>query len=113
MANLELGLRSDSKSHMLPLDRAALEAIGLPPWGFREGFLSEIWESGEAGARESKSIPMRLAPQVPCSVPRSLADLVIHLGEGILAAKLLAQLVVQGAIEHLPEFLAVHIAISI
>lgn len=63
--------------------------------------------------RESESIPMHLAPQAPCSVPRSLADLVIHLGEGILAAELLAQLVVQGAIEHLPEFLSVHIAIGV
>lgn len=56
---------------------------------------------------------MQLAPQGPCSVPRSLADLVIHLREGVLAAKLLAQLVVQGAIEHLPEFLPVHIAIGV
>lgn len=56
---------------------------------------------------------MHLAPQVPRSVPRCLADLVIHLREGVLAAELLAQLVVQGAIKHLPELLAVHIAISI
>lgn len=56
---------------------------------------------------------MHLAPKVPRSVPRRLADFVVHLREGVLAAELLAQLVVQGAIKHLPELLPVHVAVSI
>lgn len=46
-------------------------------------------------------------------MPGSLADLVVHLREGILAAELLPQLMVQGAIKHLPELLAVHVAVSV
>lgn len=47
------------------------------------------------------------------SVPGSLADLVVDLREGILAAELLPQPVVQGAVEHLPELLPVHVAVGI
>lgn len=46
-------------------------------------------------------------------MPGGLADLVIHLGEGVLATQLLSQLVVQGAIKHLPELLPVHVAVGI
>lgn len=46
-------------------------------------------------------------------MPGGLADLVVHLGEGVLATELLSQLVVQGAIKHLPELLPVHVAVSI
>ena len=46
-------------------------------------------------------------------MPGSLADLVVDLREGILAAELLPQPVVQGAVEHLPELLPVHVAVGI
>lgn len=46
-------------------------------------------------------------------MPRRLADLVVHLREGVLATELLAQLVVQGTVEHLPELLPVHVAVGI
>lgn len=96
-------------------DPRVFPSFRLPelPWRFLEGFLSEIWESRDAGARESKSIPMHRAPEVPRSVPRRLADLVVHFREGVLAAELLAQLVVQGAVKHLPELLPVHVAVGV
>lgn len=46
-------------------------------------------------------------------MPCRLADLVVHLREGILATELLAQLVVQGTVEHFPELLPVHVAVGI
>lgn len=58
-----------------------------------------------------KSLPLQVTG--PGSVPCGLADLVVYLGEGVLAAKLLAQLVIQGAIKHLPELLSVHVAVGI
>lgn len=48
-----------------------------------------------------------------CSVPGGLADLVVHFGEGVLAAEPLPQPVIQGAIEHLPELLPAHVAVGI
>lgn len=46
-------------------------------------------------------------------MPSGLADLVVDLGEGALAVKLLPQLVVQGAIKHFPEFFPVHVAVGV
>lgn len=46
-------------------------------------------------------------------VTRRLADFVVHLGEGVLAAKLLPQLVVQLSIKHLPELLSVHVHVCV
>lgn len=49
----------------------------------------------------------------PCSVPGGLADLVVYLGEGVLAPEPLPQPVIQGAVEHLPELLPAHVAVGI
>lgn len=80
--------------------------------GFLEGFLCETVDPGKQlsqGSRKTCPCPHRR----PGSVPRGLADLVVDLGEGALAVELLPQLVVQGAVKHLPELLPVHVAVSI
>lgn len=92
--------------------------------GFLEGLVSESVDLGEQPSlSEGKMPPGRwgtavthtsVSPRADAgSVPGSLADLVIHLGEGVLATELLPQLVVQGAVEHLPELLAVHVAVGV
>ncbi len=42
-----------------------------------------------------------------------LVDLIEHIGEGIRALILDAQLVVDRVVEHLPELLAVHVRVGI
>lgn len=53
------------------------------------------------------------APGVEGSVAGGLADLVVHLGEGLLTAELVSQSAVEPPVKHLPELLSVHVHICI